>query len=115
MPDKALRLFIVTEILTPFIEQKAAEGIRLSVHVVYSNGGQMISGPGLEQKGKATAVQATIVCKPSPLQNLLAAEIVLRPMPESSLDCPSYAIRCVVRKDDKGYYLTESQVSTLSP
>lgn len=115
MPDKALRLFIVTEILTPFIEQKAAEGIRLSVNVVYSNGGQMISGPDLEQKGKATAVQATVICKSALIQHLLTTEIVLQPMHESSLDCPSYSIRCVVRKDDKGYYLTESQVSTLSP
>lgn len=115
MPDKALRLFIVTEILTPFIKQKAAEGIRLSVNVVYSNGGQMISGPELEQKGKATAVQATVICKSALIQHLLTTEIVLQPMHESSLDCTSYSIRCVVRKDDKGYYLTESQVSTLSP
>lgn len=113
MPDKALRLFIVTEILTPFIEQKAAEGIRLSVHVVYSNGGQMISGPDLEQKGKTTAVQATVFCKASPFPNLLAVETHLHPMPESSMDCPSYSIRSVVRKDDQGYFITENLIQAL--
>jgi hypothetical protein len=113
MPDKELRLFIVTEILTPFIEQKAAEGIRMSVHVIYSTGSHMISGPSLERKGKTTAVQATVICKPSPFQNLMSAEIVLHPMPESSMDCPSYLIRSVLRKDDRGYFITEHLVQAL--
>ena len=113
MPDKELRLFIVTEILTPFIEQKAAEGIRMSVHVVYSTGSQMISGPSLERKGKTTAVQATVICKPGSFQNLMGTEIVLHPMPESSMDCPSYSIRILMRKDNQGYYITEHHVQAL--
>ncbi|MBN8420220.1 MAG: hypothetical protein J0L73_14985 [Verrucomicrobia bacterium] len=56
MPDKDLRLFILHQVITPFLDQKAVEGVRLSAGIEYKAGTQIVHGPRLDRKGKATEV-----------------------------------------------------------
>lgn len=114
MPDKDLRLFILHQVITPFIEQKAMEGIRLSAGIDYKAETQIVHGPRLDRKGKTTETQVTVVCRQNPSglsQSLLSIDIV--PTGDASADFAAYAIHGVLRKDDRGWYLTESSVRIL--
>jgi len=111
MPDKDLRLFILHHVITPFLDQKAEEGIRLSAQIGYKSDSQILNGPSLDRKGKSTDVHVTVVCRHNPAglpPHSLSVEIV--PAEDSNPDCASYFIQGVLRKDDRGWYLTESQV-----
>lgn len=111
MPDKDLRLFILHHIITPFLDQKAEEGIRLSAHIGYKSDSQILNGPSLERKGKATEVQVTVVCRQNPSGiPPHSLSITFVPTDDSDPDCASYFIQGVLRKDDRGWYLTECQV-----
>jgi hypothetical protein len=111
MPDKELRLFILHHVITPFLEQKEMEGIRLSAHIDYKSENQILHGPCLDRKGKSTGVQVTVVCSQNPswlTQRWLSVQIV--PTDDEPADMASYSIQGFIRKDDRGYYLTETQV-----
>lgn len=111
MPDKELRLFLLHHVITPFLEQKEMEGIRLSARIDYKSENQILRGPCLDRKGKSTGVQVTVVCSQNPswlTQLLLSVQIV--PTDDECADMASYTIQGVIRKDDRGYYLTETQV-----
>ncbi|MCF7786246.1 MAG: hypothetical protein K9N47_08990 [Prosthecobacter sp.] len=114
MPDKDLRLFILHQVITPFLDQKAVEGVRLSAGIDYKAETQIVHGPRFDRKGKTTEVLVMVVCRQNSSglsQSLLSIEIV--PTGDASADFASYAIHGVLRKDDRGYYLTESTVRTL--
>jgi hypothetical protein len=111
MPDKELRLFILHHVITPFLEQKEMEGIRLSARIDYKAENQILHGPCLDRKGKSTDAQVTVVCSQNPswlTQHLLSVQIV--PTDNDCADFVSYSIQGFVRKDERGYYLTESRV-----
>ncbi len=111
MPDKDLRLFILHHVITPFLDQKAEEGIRLSAHIGYKSDSQTLNGPSLKRKGRSTEVHVTVVCRQNPSglpPHSLSVEIVA--VDGSVTDCASYSIQGVLRKDDRGWYLTECQV-----
>jgi len=114
MPDKDLRLFILHHVLTPFLDQKEIEGIRLSARIDYKSENQILHGPCLDRKGKSTEVQVTVVCSQNSswlTQRMLSVEIV--PTDDDGADFASYSIQGVLRRDDRGYYLTECRVRAL--
>lgn len=111
MPDKELRLFILHHVITPFLEQKEVEGIRLSARIDYKSENQILHGPCLERKGKSTKAQVTVVCSQNPswlTQRLLSVQIV--PTDDECAEIASYSIQGFIRKDDRGYYLTDTRV-----
>lgn len=111
MPDKELRLFILHYVITPFLEQKEMEGIRLSARIDYKSENQILHGPCFDRKGKSTEAQVTVVCSHNPswlTHCLLSVQIV--PTDDECADIASYSIQGFIRKDDRGYYLTESRV-----